>query len=189
MPRIFVAIPLSPPAAASLASAIPDLPSLRRVGAALLHVTLAFVGRIPEVRVGEVIAACEAVAASEAAFEIVAGGLGTFPEGGAPRVVWVGTGAAAGRIERLGAAVRGELERRGVPFDPKPLHPHVTLGRVRQSATRAEGRAIARAVASIAPPPVSSRADAVHVMESALSPKGARYSSRARIPLACGTGR
>lgn len=189
MPRIFVAIPLSPAAAAALASVVPDLPSLRRVGADLLHVTLAFVGRIPEERVGEVIDACALAAVSEPAFRIALDALGTFPEGGRARVVWAGTGPAERRIEHLGAAVRSALDRRAIPFDLRPLRPHVTVGRVRESATRAEAAAIARAVRSIAPPPVSSPADAIHVMESVLSPRGARYSSRARIPLTRGTGR
>lgn len=184
MPRIFVAIPLPPAVAADLARSLPALPGLRRAEPDLLHLTLAFVGRIAEERVPDVVAAAEAAARGSGAFDVPLTAVGRFPDHGPPSVVWAGTGAAAEAIERLGAAVRAELGRRRIPVDAKPLRAHITLARVRDGATADEARAIDAAVKAARTGTLAFRAEDVHVMESRLGPKGPRYSSRARIPLA-----
>lgn len=183
MPRIFVAIPLPPDVAAELARALPAMPGLKRVAPELLHVTLAFVGQVGEERVGDVVAAVEAAARAAAPFEIRVSGLGRFPEHGRPSVVWAGTGPAAEAIQRLGQAVRTELDRRHVPFDPKPLRAHVTLARVRDGASDADAKAVEAASKAASVGGLSFRADGIHVMESRPSAKGPLYSSRARSPL------
>lgn len=185
MPRLFVAIPFSSGVAAQLAALLPpDVPSLRRVAPEVLHLTLAFIGSVGEERVADVTAAIEAAARECPPFHIAFDGLGRFPDRGPARTVWMGTGAAAGPIERLAARVRGALAGRGVPFDPKPLRPHVTLARVRDGATERDRAAIAAAVASArVPAGLETAADAVHVMESVLSRSGPRYASRARTAL------
>lgn len=185
MPRIFVALPIPPETAGALAGLLPqELSGLKRVGAELLHVTLAFIGSVGEERVPEIATAVEAAASGGRAFDVAIDGLGRFPPSGRPQVLWVGTGAAAAEIERLGELVRAGLARGRVPFDPKPLRAHVTIARVRDDASADEAKAIAAAVAGArAPAGLRFRADAVHVMESTQSPRGPRYSSRARIPL------
>lgn len=44
-------------------------------------------------------------------------------------VLWVGLTGDVDRLERLGRAVRRELRRYRVPYDRKPLRPHLTLAR------------------------------------------------------------
>jgi RNA 2',3'-cyclic 3'-phosphodiesterase len=189
VPRLFIAIPFPADTAAALAAALPsDLPALRRVAPELLHVTLAFIGSVGEERLSDVTAAADAAARATPPFEIRFARLGRFPERGPVRMVWVGTGEAAPLVERLGGAVRAELAGRRVPFDQKPLRPHVTLARVRDGATSAELAAIASALgAARVRDGIHAPADALHVMESTLTRTGPRYSSRARIPLT-GTG-
>lgn len=184
MPRIFVAIPVPPALAAELARALPALPGLKRVAPELLHVTLAFVGQVEEERVADVIAAAAAAAAASGALDIGLATVRRFPDRGRPSMIWAGTGAAAPSIERLGGAVRTELGRRRVPFDAKPLRAHVTLARVRDSASADEAEAIDAAVRAARVDGLAFRAGDLHVMESRLSPKGPLYSSRARFPLA-----
>ena len=184
MPRIFVALPIPLEAATAVAAALPDLPGLKRVSPELLHLTLAFVGGIDEQRVGEVEAAARSAGGSARPFRVPLGPLGRFPPNGPPTVVWAGTGAAAAGIERLGGAVRRELESAGVPFDPKPLRPHVTLARVRERATPEEARAIAAAVAAATVPAgLGFAADAIEVVESVLGREGPRYRLRGRYRL------
>lgn len=185
MPRLFVAIPLPADVAGALAAMLPsDVPALRRVAPDLLHVTLAFIGSVGEERLADVQAAAEHAARATPPFEIDLRALGRFPERGPVRMVWVGTGDAAPRIERLGAAMRTELAGRGVPFDPKPLRPHITLARVRDGATGPELAAISSALGGArVPDGLRAPADALHVMESILGRTGPRYSSRARIEL------
>jgi 2'-5' RNA ligase len=108
--------------------------------------------------------------------------VGRFPAQGPPKVVWAGAPAATTTLARLGAALRSELERRGLPFDAKPLQPHVTLARVREEAGRAEIEALEAAIRA-ARLDASFDAGALHVMESTLSQRGPRYSSRAEVRL------
>ncbi len=185
MPRIFVAIPLPAGVAAALADVLPrDLPGLRRVDAALLHFTLAFIGQVPEQQVSGVRTAVETAVRGSEPFAVALDSVGRSPESGRIRIVWGGASAAAARIERLGAAVRAELGRRRLPFDPRPLWAHVTLARVRDEASADDARSIVAAVeAARVPEGLEFAAGAVHVMESRLSSKGPLYSSRARIPL------
>jgi len=184
VPRIFVALPLPIEAARALAGAVPDAAGLRRVAPELLHFTLAFVGQVAEERMAEVAAATDAAARGVRAFDVPIDALGRFPATGPIRVIWAGTGPAAPLIGQLSGRVRAELERRAVPIDAKPVRAHITLARVREGLDAEEMSAIAMAmVAARVPDGLRFRADAVHVMESQLSPAGARYSSRARILL------
>jgi RNA 2',3'-cyclic 3'-phosphodiesterase len=167
-----------------LARALPDLPALRKVAPELMHVTLAFLGAVEEDRVPRVVDAARAAAAGNAPFDIDVTGLGRFPQHGPPRTLWAGVDArAADAVVRTGAAVRAELLRHGVPFDPKPLRAHITLARVREGAGAEDARAVAAALAAARIPALRFRAAAIHVMESALGRGGPRYTSRAAVPL------
>jgi 2'-5' RNA ligase len=152
------------------------------VDPAILHFTLAFLGQVPEARVAGVRAAAEAAVRGQPPFRVALRSVGRFPAQGAPKIVWAGAPAATTTLARLGAALRSELERRELPFDAKPLQPHVTLARVREGAGRAEIEALEGALRA-ARLDASFDADALHVMESTLSQRGPRYSSRAEVRL------
>ncbi|MEK7284548.1 MAG: RNA 2',3'-cyclic phosphodiesterase, partial [Chloroflexota bacterium] len=131
MPRLFVALTIPPDVAGTLAALVPpELPGVRRIAPELLHVTLAFLGATPEERVPAVVDAAGAAARGGAPFRIGIERVGRFPPGGRVRVVWAETAEGAEAILRLGGRVREELERRRLPYAPKPLRPHVTLARV-----------------------------------------------------------
>lgn len=187
MPRIFVAIPLPAGLARTIAALIPEHPVLRPVDPALLHFTLAFVGNLHDDRVHAVTAAVTSAAGPVRGFGVPIDTVGRFPARGAPRVVWAGTAdpAAGARILELGATVRAELARQAIPFDAKPLLPHVTVARVRDEAGPADRRDLQHRLSAVhVPPGLSFVAESVHVMESVLGPKGPRYTSRAEIALA-----
>lgn len=186
MPRLFVAILLPSDLAARISALVADHPALRRVDASLLHFTLAFVGHLPEERVADVTSAVTSGSRAHRAFHVLIDEVGRFPARGPQRVVWAGSSdpATRARILELGAAARAELARRAVPFDAKPLLPHVTLARVRDGATREDVRAIREAQAGVhVPTDLSFAVGSVHVMESVLGPKGPRYTSRADVAL------
>lgn len=183
MPRIFVAVPVPPKAAAELAALLPPLPGLRPVAPELMHLTLAFVGQLGQERVLDVVDAAAAAARAHAPFEIRMRGIGRFPERGRPRAVWAGTGDGAQAVARLAETLRAELDRRAVAFDPKPLRPHLTLGRVRDGASEADAQAILAAVRAARADGPSFGVASVHVMESRLTAGGPLYSSRAEVPL------
>lgn len=187
MIRLFVALPVPLSVAEQLAALVPaDLEGLKPVGPELMHITLAFIGWLEESRVEHVTAAVEEGAARGRAFDVPLGTVGRFPPTGRPRVIWVGTGAEE-PILALGGLVRDALSEASIPFDLKALRPHITLARVREGVAVQDARAIGSAVARAkVPDRLSFRADTVEVMQSTLTPRGPRYSSRASIALATG---
>jgi 2'-5' RNA ligase len=152
----------------------------------LMHVTLAFLGTTPDERSADVAAAADTAAREVTAFDIELDRPGRFPASGKPRVVWLAIGAGAPALLALGDSLRAELARRELAFDNKPLRAHLTVGRVREDVSLVDARAVAAGVEAMRLPHLRFRADALVVFESKLSPRGPRYTPRARAPLRVG---
>jgi 2'-5' RNA ligase len=153
----------------------------------LMHVTLAFLGQTPDERLADVATAVESAAREVTAFDIELDRPGRFPASGKPRVVWLGIGAGAPTVLALGERLRAELARREIAFDKKPMRAHVTLGRIREDVSLVDARAIAAGIEAMRIPHLRFRADALTLFESALSPRGPRYTPRSRAPLRVGS--
>jgi 2'-5' RNA ligase len=184
--RLFVAVPLPPDIAGAASRVLPAIPALRTVRPEHLHVTLAFLGALPDSRLEDVAGAVRSAAAGTGPFDVALDALGRFPRDGAPRIVWLAVGTGASELITLAERLRQGLAARELPFDAKPFRAHVTLGRVREDADRPSERAIASAVDGARLDPLRFRAERVVVFESVLSPKGPRYTSRAAVPLDAG---
>lgn len=139
--RLFLAVKPDRPAEALLGRRLMDVQaavgdearSLKWTPATNLHITLHFLGEVPQARVAHVIETVQRTLAEDP-FEVALGGVGVYPAAGAPRVVWldvVGGGEALGRAHT-------ELGRRltegGFPIESRALSPHVTVARVPDKA-------------------------------------------------------
>ena len=182
--RSFVAVLLPDGVRARLAAMVaeirPRAPALTWVRADNLHLTLRFLGAVePDVLARAQEAMSVAAARASAPFTIELGGLGGFPAGGAPRVVWAGVVAGAEGLVGLHDALDTALLARGIPGEGRAFHPHVTLARAR------EGRGGARLAGLLGPGPRYGRLQvgALHLMRSDLGPGGARYSVLAEASL------
>lgn len=111
-----------------------DLPQfdVRWVQPANLHLTLRFLGEIPEEKLPLVEEASARAAGISSPFSIKIQGLGAFPKPEAARVVWVGVDPEAPLIE-LEKKLSRELSALKWPPPDKPFRPHLTLGRVKSS--------------------------------------------------------
>jgi len=185
--RLFVAVRFPPDLAAQASAALPDLKLLRRVAPELMHVTLAFIGNVPEETLADATAAATEAAEATRVFQLRVAGLGQFPERGRPHVMWLGFTDPAPLID-LAERARRSLTARGVPFDAKPFRPHLTLARVREEADRVEVRDLAIALRSTKAPGATFAVDALQVIESTLSPKGPRYTAHWTAALLRGAG-
>lgn len=103
----------------------------RWVGPEAPHVTLAFFGEVPESRVPPLTAALGALlsAAGTLPVHLRLSGAGTFPERGAPRVLWVGVDGDLELLAGLAGAAADAARSSGVPVDRRPYRPHLTVGR------------------------------------------------------------
>ncbi len=111
-------------------------------------------------------------------------GLGTFPGRGAPRVIWAGVAGDSYGLEELFRQAEATATALGWPGEKRPFRPHLTLGRVRESATASQRRAITDAITSTSLPVVPVwRVDAVRLYRSELTPQGAIYSNLGEVKI------
>ena len=150
-----------------------------------MHLTLAFIGYVPDARLDAAAEALGAAAADRSVIHCRLGSLGAFPNPRRPRVVWVGLAEGAESVTASALAVRRELAARDVPFDDAPPVAHLTIGRLRDDVTGAERSALAQAVAGEAArvPPLDFDIDSTVLFESRLSPRGPSYFPKARVEL------
>jgi 2'-5' RNA ligase len=96
-----------------------------------IHLTLKFIGEIEDAKIPAVFDAMKRAVAGVAPIGFAVKGLGWFPPGRRPRVIWAG-------IETEGEAMAGVVGRLeegmaelGVPPEGRGFKPHLTLGRAR----------------------------------------------------------
>lgn len=106
------------------------MPGARRVAAANLHLTLAFIGSLPAIDAHALAAALRVI--DEAAFPSFTWTLDRVGRFDRARVLWVGGGPNP-VLDRYADTVRSMLRRSGVPFDSKPFVSHVTVLRTVRS--------------------------------------------------------
>jgi 2'-5' RNA ligase len=146
------------------------------------HVTLKFLGGVDGDRIGALVEALRGAADGQRGFAMEIAGLGAFPSLTRPRVLWVGVGAGLEPLSELAARVERVLAPQGFPPEERGFSPHVTLARVR-APRRAP--ALARALEAGAGRRFGRVAvEAIALMRSDLSPRGARYHALASVPLA-----
>jgi len=160
-------------------------PALRTVRAESLHVTLAFLGYLPEKeipRLGEIVEASRMPAPS-----IVLGDPVQRPERGRARLF-------ALPVESPGAvALQAELEQRLVAarlFEPekRPFWPHVTVARVRREERGSKRPAPVSKPPKALPRDLSQKFHGVRLTLylSQIQPRGAQYTPLAQVELPAG---
>jgi 2'-5' RNA ligase len=195
MIRAFLAVQLSEPLRTALAAVqsdvkrriTHDLPrdvSLSWVRPASMHLTLKFLGDIPD---DLVISLREGIAdalKSHRVLQIPLDRLGVFPRVQQPRVLWIGppepweASADAARLAALHRAIEACCVTLNLAPDARPLSAHLTIARIK-AGHRAVGQTLARSGAlDRLPLPVDALAvDAIALMRSELHPSGSVYTA------------
>ena len=127
MPRVFFALWPDEPARAKLAALagrVADEGGGRPVPAANLHLTLAFLGDVPDDRVG--VAKRVASGIGGPAFELALDRLGSFRRAG---VSWAGPSCPPGALAHLQSSLERALRSAGFALEERPFAPHLTLAR------------------------------------------------------------
>ncbi len=100
-------------------------------------------------------------------------------------MLWASITTGGERIEALFAELEAALVARGIPGEARAFHPHVTLARARDP----QGAKELLGVMGAGPAFGEVRVEALHLMRSELSPRGARYSVLTAAPLGGPLGR
>lgn len=149
-----------------------------------LHLTLRFLGEVQADRLEPIENVISDAVRAQRAPELQLGGLGVFPARGAPRVVWCGMQRGGEALRVLVGRLEKGLQPLGFAAEDRPYTPHITLGRVRSRHNSAALRRTCETTAAedfVAFVPTE-----VLLVESRLSPAGARYSVRRRFAFAEG---
>jgi 2'-5' RNA ligase len=96
-----------------------------------IHLTLKFIGEMPDERLETLVTAMKEVARTHAAPAVHLATAGAFPNFRRPRVIWMGVDPEP-RLELLHHDVELACDRLGYELEGRPYRPHLTLGRVRR---------------------------------------------------------
>ncbi|MBN1489061.1 MAG: RNA 2',3'-cyclic phosphodiesterase [Phycisphaerae bacterium] len=149
-----------------------------------IHLTLKFLGEVPDATVPALCATMADVASQHAPLTLAVRGAGCFPPSGAPRIFWAGIEESSGMLARLRDACEAAFETHGFAREKRKFMPHLTIGRVKDPRAAAKVRAAAGAEADFDAGEQAVRE--IILFESTLLPQGARYSAVARATLGPG---
>jgi len=175
--RLFVALEIPSTVRENLASLLESLravsPQTRWVRLENLHVTLKFIGEVPQAKLAGIRGALAGVR-SEQPVTLDFRGLGFFPNEKRPRVFWAGIEASP-NLKTLAADIEGATEKLGIPREPRPFSPHLTLARF--EPPRLPERLCAAIRENAAREFSSLRTNKFHLIESKLKSSGAEYTT------------
>jgi 2'-5' RNA ligase len=208
--RLFVSVDLPDclgPGIRAIQTELGDASGLTLIDPTQAHLTLKFLGEVPEGRLEAIEDALSGAvdsagfpraaragsrrgneksegsrvdSAGVGPFEATVEGIGAFPSRGYIRVVWLGIGRGSQELTRLHEAIEARTTEMG--FDPgkHEFTPHVTLARM----THAGGKDRVQRVLRERDPEVGTmRVEAVRLTESDLGSGKPAYSTVARFPL------
>ncbi len=175
--RSFIAVELSDEARAEL-SRITDVlkdanADVKWIAPGSIHLTLKFLGYIPEEMVPTLAERLKEIARAASPFEIVLEGMGVFPGWNYARVLWVGLGEGKDHAKDLAGRVEEAMAGEGFEKEKRPFSPHLTLGRIRGPKNKDE---LKRLACSMTVNPASSHISRIVLFRSVLTPKGAVYT-------------
>ncbi len=147
---------------------------VKTVSTEAMHLTLKFLGDVPEERVPEITAAMERAVAGQKPFSLSARGAGVFPGFKNPRVVWVGVGGDTDPLADLAARLDGELAALGFEPESRRFSPHLTLARARGKLPPDRTMKAVEGLADMGSKPFI--VDRLTLYKSELLPQGARHT-------------
>ena len=145
-----------------------------------LHLTLKFLGEIPQVSVPHISTAASRAVVGFAPFSTRLEQAGAFPKHGQPRVLWIGINDFSGKLGRLRARLEDESVNVGFAKDDRPFHPHLTVARLRQAR---HARTLAAAHRELDIESAEIAVSELLVIRSELSNEGSKYTVISRHPL------
>lgn len=177
MVRLFVALLFPEEIKNRLGELIADLKTradnVKWVESKNIHLTLKFIGEVPEKKVQPITDAVAAVMTGKKKFEGRVAKCGGFPNLRRPRVLWVGLDGAD-----PAALIAKELNHKLIPIgiksEKRGLSPHLTLGRIRRPGDFSE---LAAYMESLNFDAGSVILDRVALVRSTLTPGGPIYEN------------
>jgi RNA 2',3'-cyclic 3'-phosphodiesterase len=176
--RLFIALTLPTAVRDVIAALAQPLPGVNWTRPEQLHMTLRFLGEVPDKQIEPMIERLTKV--TVAPFILPVENVGAFPPNRPPRVLWIGAGSGHPRLFQLRQRIDDALLGSGLQLDVRTFHPHVTLARCTETAAAAVGHWLHAHRETAAPP---FRVEAFDLYSSELRPAGAVHTLKRRFPL------
>jgi 2'-5' RNA ligase len=147
-----------------------------------LHLTLLFLGDVGELDVVKICRVVQARSRKHAPFTVDAAGLGAFPNGRRPKILWVGLTNGVPELRALHADLEeGLLDLGCYRREEREYTPHLTLGRLSHEDRAADWAPVLAKYEEW--PGGPSAVDEVLVMSSEMRRDGPEYAVMGRAPL------
>jgi 2'-5' RNA ligase len=186
--RSFIAIELPSPIIEELSLVLKDIRieshAISWVRPSAFHLTLRFLGDISLDKVLPIREVLEECAGHTSPFNLRIEGLGAFPNISHPRVIWTGV---LGEMDEL-RSLKGEMDDLLLPLgfalEPRSFTPHLTLARVKNEISSPDKESLQQKVTGKETKILSSfKVEFISLMESKLTPQGAKYNPLYQAPL------
>ena len=165
-----------------LKTRIPD--SVKWVSPRNLHLTIKFLGEFNQTDVEPIKASLTKVLVNSHPFLTSIHNLGAFPSPAKAQVIWLGL-EADHALYRLVETLEQQCAQLGYPKEKRPFAAHITIGRLRQSASPADSASIAEVLRQRQSLVIGEQTiDALHFIKSELTPHGPIYQTLFTIPFA-----
>lgn len=175
MRRLFIGIELPDELKAAVLQACTGYPAPRWQQSAQLHLTLRFLGQVPDHHAVTLDAMLRTIEAKR--FEIAIAGVGCFGTVQEPKVLWAGVAPTA-PLETLHRQIDATLPL-GLASEGLEFRPHITLARLRPQGVAAEDWLGRHRDLASAPSLITEFA----LISSVATSEGSRYTVIGRYPL------
>ena len=146
------------------------------------HITLHFLGTVPEPAARKLIAELPGAVADVPHFDLDLRHIGYFPNQRRPSVLWAGVHNPPPALSQVHANIAGLIQREGLELQHDNFHAHITLARFK--GLKGTGMFVKQAQTYQFVHLGKSPTREVHLMESQFRPEGPAYSIISRGPLA-----
>lgn len=144
------------------------------------HITLKFLGDVNENAIDSIYNVLSENLNGFGRFPLIYKGLGCFPDLKRPRVIWVGCEDPSGKLSELQKIVEKKMSELGFEKEDKKYHPHITLGRVKNSKNIFN---LIKKIENINFESEPGEVAEVLIMKSDLKPSGSVYTVLRKIKL------
>jgi len=156
--------------------------SIRWVKTNQIHLTLRFLGDVPNTQIPFLLEKLKPISKEIAAFKLGLGALGSFPEYRNPRIIWIGLKGDLSSLSQVYQRVAELSAGFGAHAEDKAFKPHLTLARIKE-ASKMEGQNIGESLQNC---PMTATGEWLverfFLMQSVLTPQGPAYTELGCIP-------
>ncbi len=160
--------------------------SVKWVDVEKIHVTLRFLGDVPEEKIELLCQVLPKGGREVAPFKISIKGLGVFPNLSRPRVIWVGMESQGNKMDQLYSQIEALVRDLGFTPEKRAFSPHLTIGRIKQLRDQNEWvNAIEKSQELFFG---EASVDCFYLFQSILKPQGPEYRKLKKFDLPGGEG-